>query len=131
MIPEKAVNLLNDPEATKVLTTVSKDGTPHSIVIGSMMAPDENTVCAAEILMQTTAKNLEANKNIAALAVKGTESYLVNAEVLERQVGGELFDQVAAETEKMGLTTRAVWLFKPTAVYDQSAGPNAGTKISG
>lgn len=130
-IPEQAVKLLNDPDASKVLTTISDDGVLHSIVVGSIMAPDEKTVCAAEVLMKTTAKNLETNKNIAVLTVKGMESYLVNATVVERQTEGPLFDKVAEQMKKAGLPMKALWIFEPTAVYDQSAGPNAGTKLSG
>jgi len=129
-MPENVMNLLNDREASKVLTTVDSQGIPHSIVVGSIMAPAGDLLCAAEVLMKKTAKNLETNKNIAVLAVKGTESYLVNATVIERQISGNLFDTVAKELKKLGLPTQAVWTFNPTAIYDQSAGPNAGTKIS-
>ncbi|GAA0178394.1 hypothetical protein SH2C18_14600 [Clostridium sediminicola] len=128
-ITEKVSTLLNDQEASKVLTTVSSDGVPHSIVVGSIMAPNAETICAAEILMKKTAKNLESNKNIAVLAVKGMESYLVNATVVERQTEGDLFDTVAKELEKIGMAMSGLWIFKPTAIYDQSAGPNAGTQI--
>ncbi|QRN85734.1 pyridoxamine 5'-phosphate oxidase family protein [Clostridia bacterium] len=130
IIPEKVVTLLNDPEASKVLTTVSSEGIPHSIVVGSIMAPDEKTICAAEILMKKTSENLAGNKNIAVLVVKGTESYLVNALVVERQTDGELFAKIAEQTKKAGMTTRGVWIFDPTVVYDQSAGPSAGIIIS-
>lgn len=129
-IPEQAIKLLNDPKASKVLTTVGSDGIPHSIVIGSVMAPDENTICAAEILMKKTAKNLADNKNIAVLVVKGVESYLVNAEVIGRQTDGALFNNIAEDIKKMGMTAAAVWTFNPVAIFDQSAGPNAGTKIA-
>lgn len=128
-IPENVSNLLNDKETSKVLTTVSQEGIPHSIVVGSIMAPDEHTICAAEVLMKKTSHNLANNKNIAVLAVKGMESYLVNATVLERQDSGALFDKVAEELAKMGLPTHAVWIFEPTAIFEQSAGPQAGTQI--
>ncbi|QUI20945.1 hypothetical protein HZI73_00925 [Vallitalea pronyensis] len=129
-IPKNAIQLLNDPEASKVLTTVSSDGVPHSIVVGSMMAPSDNLLCAAEVLMKTTAKNLESCENVAVLAVKGAESYLVNGTVKERQTQGELFNQVSEQLKGMGLTAQAVWTFDPTEVYNQSAGPDAGKKIS-
>lgn len=128
-MPENVMNLLNDKEASKVLTTVDLNGIPHSIVVGSIMAPTEDMLCAAEVLMKKTAKNLETNKNIAVLTVKGTESYLVNATVVKRQISGDLFDTVAEELKKVGLPTQAVWTFEPTAIFDQSAGPNAGTQI--
>lgn len=129
-ITEKVSNLLNDQGASKVLTTVSGDGIPHSIVVGSIMAPNAETICAAEVLMKKTAKNLEINKNIAVLTVKGTESYLVNAIVVERQTEGELFDTVSEQMKKAGLPMQALWIFEPTAIYDQSAGPTAGTQIA-
>lgn len=129
-ISEKVMNLLNDQSASKILTTVSSEGIPHSIVVGSMMAPNAETICAAEILMKKTAKNLEMNKNIAVLTVKGKESYLVNARVVERQTEGELFDTVLEQMKKAGMPMRALWIFEPTAIYDQSAGPTAGTQIA-
>ena len=128
-IPEKVSKLLNDQGALKVLTTVSSDGIPHSIVVGSIMAPTPEVICAAEVLMKKTANNLESNKNIAVLTVKGTESYLVNATVIERQTEGELFDTVSEQMKKAGMTMQALWIFEPTAIYDQSAGPTAGTQI--
>ncbi|WP_320047589.1 hypothetical protein [uncultured Ilyobacter sp.] len=128
-MPENVTNLLNDNGASKVLTTVSMDGIPYSIVVGSTMAPNAETICAAEILMKKTAKNLGTNKNIAILAVKEKESYLVNATVVERQTEGELFDAVSAELKKISMAMTGLWIFKPTAIFDQSAGPNAGTQI--
>lgn len=128
-IPEKVMNLLNDQSASKVLTTIAADGVPHSIVVGSTMAPNDETICAAEILMKKTSENLQANKNVAVLTVKGKESYLVNAKVVERQTEGDLFAKVAQEMKKAGMPMKALWIFQPTAVYDQSAGPNAGTQI--
>jgi hypothetical protein len=86
-------------------------------------------LCAAEVLMKKTAENLKTNKNIAILAVKGMESYSVNGTVIQRQVSGDLFETVAEELKKVGLPTQAVWTFKPTAIFNQSAGPDAGKEI--
>jgi uncharacterized protein len=130
-MPSEVINLLNDQEATKVLTSVSSEGIPHSIVVGSTMAPEPNLICAAEILMQTTSANLKENANITVLAVKGKESYQVVATVKAHQQEGPLFEKVKAELEKMGMPCRGVWLFEPVEAFDQSAGPNAGKKITG
>lgn len=128
-IPEKVLNLLNDPSASKVLTSISTEGIPHSIVVGSIMAPNDETICAAEVLMKKTAENLKTNKNIAVLTVKGKESYLVNAMVAERKTEGDLFNKVSDQMKKAGMPMSALWIFNPTTVYDQSAGPTAGTQI--
>ena len=65
------------------------DGIPHSIAVGSMTAPDSETLCVAEIFMKSTKNNLAANENVAVLTVKGSESYLINATVIKRQVEGD------------------------------------------
>lgn len=127
-IPNNVHELLNDKEASRVLTTVGADGQPHSIVVGSIMSNGE-MLCAAEILMNKTSENLEVNKKVAVLTVKGMESYLVEAISVERQTEGELYDTVKVEIEKMGMSIRGLWIFKPTAIYNQSASPEAGKKI--
>lgn len=122
------MGLLNDPEATKVLTSVSSDGVPHTVVIGSAMAPEEGLIAAAEILMKTSSKNLSQNSNVSVLAVKGTESYQVKANVKERMTSGPFFENVQAELEKKGMPCNGVWLFEPVEAFNQSAGPDAGKK---
>jgi uncharacterized protein len=129
-MPNNVMSLLNDKEATKVLTSVSADGIPHSVVIGSTMAPEPDLICAAEILMNTTSANLKVNSNVTVLAVKGMESYQVNATVKTYQTEGPLFDSVKAELEKMGMSCRGLWLFEPVRAFDQGAGPNAGKTIA-
>ena len=128
-IPKNVMDLFNNPEATKVLTSVSTDGTPHSIVVGSVMAPSEDFFCAAEIMMKTTSANLESNPKVAAIAVKGMESYQIVGTVKARQTEGELFDNVNVKLAEMKMACSGVWVFEPLVIYDESAGPNAGTKL--
>ena len=128
-MPNEVISLLNDQEATKVLTSVSAKGIPHTVVIGSTMAPDPNLICAAEVLMQTTSKNLKENTNVAILVVKGMESYQVIATVKAHQAEGPLFDNIKGELEKKGMPCRGLWLFDPVEIFNQSAGPDAGKKI--
>lgn len=128
-MPNEVVNLLNDPEATKVLTSVSGEGIPHTVVIGSTMAPESDLISAAEILMKTTSENLKNNPTVTVLAVKGMESYQVVAKVKSHQQEGPLFEATKAELEKKGMPCRGIWLFDPVEAFNQSAGPNAGKKI--
>ncbi len=128
-IPENVLNLLNDSQATKVFTSVNSEGKPHSIVVGSSMAPTGDVVCCGEVMMKKTAANLAATKTAAVLVVKGLESYLLEVDVMDRQTEGQLFDTVKADLAKVGLPTHAVWTFKPTAIYNQSANEQSGTQI--
>lgn len=128
-IPQTVIDLFNNPQSTKVLTTVSASGIPHSIVVGSIMAPSDNLLCAAEIMMKTTSENLKTNTKICAIAVNGKESYQIIASVKGNQKEGEIFDNINANLAKMNMSCNGVWLFEPLEVFDQSAGPNAGEKI--
>ncbi len=126
---ENVSNLFKDQASTKVISTVSKDGEVHSIVAGSIMVVDDNTMAVAEVFMHTTCANLEVNNKAALLAVKGMESYLVNGTVGARLTDGALFEAVAANFAKMNMQIKAVWTFTVDKIYDESAGPNGGKQL--
>ncbi len=129
-LPENVRALLNDPEAVKVLASVSKDGTPHGIVVGSCMSPSPDMVVAGEVLMNVTSANFKETGKAAITVVKGTEAYLVTAEDPELVGEGPLLDKMNEQLAKHGLKARGVWTFKPSGVWNQSASPEAGTKLA-
>ncbi|MCL1984481.1 MAG: pyridoxamine 5'-phosphate oxidase family protein [Methanomassiliicoccaceae archaeon] len=130
MIPENVLAAFNDPNAVKVMTTVGADGQPHSIVCGSIRAAAADTIIVGEILMKTSSANLGKNDKAAFLALVGKASYVVNVKVKQRVAEGPMLDNMNQVLAGMGLKASAVWVFTPTAVFDQSAGPAAGTKIA-
>jgi hypothetical protein len=67
---------------------------------------------------------------VAVLVVKAAESYLVVAEKSGQLKEGALFDGMNEQLANSGLKARSVWTFTPLEVYDQSAGPTAGTKLA-
>lgn len=126
---ENVSKLFQDQESIKVVSTVSKDGEIHSIIAGSVMVLNENTMAVAEIFMNTTSANLIKNNKVALLAVKGMESYLVNGTVQQRHTDGQLFDKIAEKFAAMNMQMRAIWTFSIDKIYDESAGPNGGKQI--
>jgi len=128
-MPKNVLDLLG-PESVKVLVTADKSGVPHAIVCGSIIAVDSKTLAVGEVLMKVSSKNLAANPNVAILAVKGLESYLVNAKVRARMTDGPVFTGMNEHLAKMKLRASAVWIFDPVSVYNQSAGPDAGKKLA-
>ncbi len=126
---ENVSKLFQDPACVKVVSTVSKDGEVHSIVAGSVMVVDDNTMAVAEVFMNTTSANLAENNKVALLAVKGTESYLINGRVQARLTETGLFEAVAAKFAEMNMQIRAMWTFTVDKIYDESAGPNGGKQI--
>ena len=129
-IPEKVMKVLSDESSVKILSSVSNDGKLHSVAAGSIMAMGEDRLFVAEIFMNTTSKNIQANKNVAILIVKGTESYLINATALERHTEGEYFETMIKPMSEKGIPVKAVWTFEANEIFDQSATPNAGTKLN-
>lgn len=126
---EAVSQLFQDPASVKVITTVSKEGEPHTIVAGSIMVVDENTMAVAEVFMNTTSANLADNQKVALLAVKGMESFLVNATVEKRHTDGGLFDTISGQFAAMNMVVKAVWTFAVDKIYDESAGPNGGKQL--
>jgi hypothetical protein len=128
-IAEKVMNLLADENSVKTISTISSEGKLHSVTAGSIMAMGEDRLFVAEIFMKTTSQNIQDNANVAVLVVKGMESYLINATAIERSTQGEFFDKMTKSMRDKGIPVKAVWTFDVNDVYDQSASPNAGTKL--
>ncbi|WP_029488394.1 hypothetical protein [Candidatus Epulonipiscium viviparus] len=126
---ENVSKLFQDPASTKVISTVSKENEVHSIVAGSIMVIDNDTLAIAEVFMNTTSANLAANNQAAFLAVKGMESYLINATVQKRHTDGPLFDTIAEKFAAMNMSIKAIWTFTVDKIYNESAGPDGGKQL--
>lgn len=126
---EKVSKLFMDQTSTKVISTVSQEGEIHSIVAGSVMVLSDDTMAAAEVIMNTTSENLKANNKVAILGVKGTESYLVNGTVQSRLTNGELFDAISKKFAEMNMHVKAVWTFSVDKIFDEGIGENSGKQI--
>ena len=133
-LPDEVLALMNDPKAVKILTTVSADGTPHSIRAGSLAAPAPNLISVGAILMKTTAANLETTKKADKLACvlvnSEMKAFLITVKVKDDLTSGPLFDGTNAALKPLGMAARSVWTMEPQGVWDQSANYNAGKKIA-
>ena len=125
---------MNDPKSIKVLTTVGPDGTPHSILVGSLVAPAPNLISLGAVLMKTSAANLDAtkkaNKMVCVLVNAGMKAFLITAKVKDDLTSGPLFDSTNAFLKPMGMAARSVWTLEPQGVWDQSAVYDSGKKIA-
>lgn len=128
---ENVKNLFQDQESTKVISTVSKTGEIHSIVAGSIMVVDEDTLAVAEIFMNTTSANLKDVDSVALLAVKGAESYLATGTVKERHTEGAFYAAIEEKFAALNMPIRAIWTFNIDKIYNEGAGPDGGKLIHG
>ncbi|AGI48056.1 Pyridoxamine 5'-phosphate oxidase [Thermoplasmatales archaeon BRNA1] len=129
-IPQKVLDLLNDPATVKVLVTASKGGRPHAIVAGTIAAPSPETMVIGEVLMKRASANLQANPKAAFLISKGTESYEINVRAKVRLTSGPELDGMNKVLAGMNLHAGAMWVFDVCCVCDEGAHPGAGTKIA-
>jgi hypothetical protein len=129
-IPEKVMQKLADPATAKVLVTASSTGRPHAIVCGSIAAPSNDKIVVGEILMKRAAANLKANSKAAILIVNGMESYEIILKDPVRIAEGPVLDGMNEKLAAIKLHANAVWMFDVCSVMNQSASPEAGTKIA-
>jgi hypothetical protein len=128
------MEVLNDPNAVKIIATKAADGNVHAIRVGSMAAPAKNMVIVGAILMKRTSKNLEAMKPkgelVSLLVNKEMKAFEIKATVKDYITSGPIFDGMNEKLKPLGMAARGVWVFEPKEVWNQSASYEAGTKIA-
>ena len=129
-IPKDVVDIMTAQGAVKTLVTVSAAGQPHAIVAGSIFPTPDGKVIVGEVLMKRSKANLEANGKAAMLITAGPKSFELVLANPARLDSGPVFDNMKAKLAEMKLPCFGVWAFDVCEVWDEGAGPNAGTKIA-
>ena len=128
-LPKEVIDLINAKEATKLLVTVSSEGQPHAIVCGSIFATPDGKAGVGEILMKRASKNLKDTGKAALSVAAGPKAYELILKNPARADSGPVFDDMKAKMAAVNLPCFAVWTFDVVEVWDESAGPSAGTKV--
>ncbi|MBE6523039.1 MAG: hypothetical protein E7Z62_07970 [Thermoplasmata archaeon] len=128
-LPKEVIDLINAKEATKLLVTVSSEGQPHAIVCGSIFATPDGKAGVGEILMKRASKNLKDTGKAALSVAAGPKAYELILKNPARADSGPVFDDMKAKMAALNLPCFAVWTFDVAEVWDESAGPSAGTKV--
>jgi hypothetical protein len=131
-IPQEVRDFL--PGKLAWVATAAADGTPNATPKGSLRLLDEQHLLFADLFSLKTRQNLQQNPKVsvtvidpstnAGFQIKGT------AELVE---SGPLYDQVAQELRQRSAALplpKYVVKISVEAIYDQSAGPNAGQQIA-
>ena len=129
-IPDPVAKMILHPDTHKVLTTVSSDGKPHAIVCASLAMGGTDKIIVAEVFMHRTCENLRNNPNVEFLIWQGKIGYSLKGTAIGRIEDGPLFDKMCVALQKFNLTPVALWEFEIEEIWDESAGPTAGTKIA-
>ncbi len=126
---EPVIRMIKHPDTNKVMATVSPDGMPHSIVCGSLMVTEPDTIIVGEVFMHRASEYLQKNPNVEFLVWRGKSAYSIKAKAKARLDTGAVFDKMSSLLEKMGMTCVAVWIFEATEVWDESASSTSGDRV--
>lgn len=131
-LPTEVMDLINDPQSIKILSTSSGGDMLHSVPLGSLNALSPDAIVCGKILMKETHDNLgKAQKShgfVSVLAVKGKEAYQVRCKPKEFSIDGPIFQALRGKLpEKMPLF--GVWLLEPIEIINQTPGPEAGKRL--
>ena len=128
-IPEPIARMIKHPDTHKILATVSPDGKPHAIVCASLAVDGDDKIVVAEVFMHRTAENLLKNRDVEFLVWQGKMGYSIKAVAVNRLTQGEIFDKMYASLDKFNMVTVAVWEFRVTEIWDESASKSAGDRV--
>jgi hypothetical protein len=133
-LPEEVMKALNDPASVKVLATKNPEGVVHAVPLGSLAAPDPNTIVFGVVFMKQTHINMEKMKkkgeSPSVLVINGGNAYQVHAMIKDFKTSGPVLDMMNERVKARGITVTGVWFMEPGTVYDQSPGPNVGKKMT-
>jgi predicted pyridoxine 5'-phosphate oxidase superfamily flavin-nucleotide-binding protein len=132
VIPKEVQEFL--PGKLAWVATASRDGVPNVTPKGTVKLLDEQHILFADLFSLKTRKNLEENTKVAVTVVDTTtgKGYQLKgtAEVVS---SGPLFEETAKrikESPKGLPPVQHVVKITVEAVFDQSAGPDAGKQIA-
>jgi len=130
---KEVMDMLNDPQASKVLATYDSSGSLNVVPKGSLVAIDEETIAFADIFGGKTNVNLNATTKTT-VAVFKTDlppvGYQVKGIFQGFQTSGPVFDNFAAQIKSaINLDIKAVGIINPSEVYSTGV-PNPGAKIA-
>ena len=125
-LPQEAMNLFNDPAASKAIATVDTAGEINLGPKGSLAAVDAQTLAFADIFGSKTRQNLEATRRAVVIAFKNAPPFpgwRVKGTFLGFQTSGPLFDNFAQQMKKaLNLDIRAVGVIRVDEVNNLSPG---------
>ncbi len=128
-IPEPVARMIKHPDTHKVLSTVSPEGEPHSIVCASLAMDGNDTIVVAEVYMHRTCEYLAKNPNVEFLIWLGKLGYTLKGKAVSRLTEGPLFDKMVEAMDKFNLVPVAVWEFKIDSIWDEGVSMTAGDRV--
>lgn len=122
------VELLENPQTAKILTTIDEKGAPHSVVKGSLALGEDGNLTLLELIESShTNRNLVRSiwyDRPVSILLKGggNRAYQIKGVAVKVHVSGPLFQKhYSALRARLGdVDLAGVWVIRPDEVIDQS-----------
>jgi len=128
-LPAPVARIILRPDSHKILSCVSPDGKPHSIVTATLTLDGPNRIVVGEVWMYRATPYIENNPNVEFLVWYGRDAYSIKAVAKERITSGPTFDKMSKSLDKYNMAVVAIWEFEVQEVWDESASSNCGTQV--
>jgi len=129
-MPEAVVAALADPEALKVVATVSSAGVPNAVIVATVYPLDPKTIIFADLRLGKTKENLlQTKKFTVTVLTQNLESYQVKCAFGHFEERGDITDIIAERVfERVRLQPRGVVYGIVEEVYSTSLS-SPGTRL--
>lgn len=127
----EVVAAFSNPEALKVVATISPTGVPNAVIVATVFPLDPKTVIFADLKLGKTKENLLQNKRFTVTVLTPTlESYQVRGTFNRFEERGQVTDLIAEKVfERSRLQPRGIVYGAVEEVYSTSLS-NAGTRLA-
>ena len=125
---------LFDKVPTVVLSTVSEEGTPNVVPVGSKKIIDDETILMSDQFFNKTLTNMKANPRVAVTFWEGHEGYQFKGSVTIETTGKRFEDTsrwIEEKSTKAGfpLKSKGAVILRIEEIYGVAPGPGAGKKL--
>lgn len=126
-LTQEIIELLNDPESTKVLGTIGDDGFPHLAVKQSLRFEDGNLIYLELLESSRASRNMVRSiwfdrKVSVSIRGKDNRCYQIKGKPVKAHIAGPVFRRhyEAVRDRFRDVDLAAVWVIEPELVMDQS-----------
>jgi hypothetical protein len=129
-IPKEVMDVLGGSDTVKAIGTADSEGSPHTIITGSLRAIENETLAFAVVATKTTLNNLKTTKKASIAIYKPPMTgYRIEAIYNSFQDSGPIFDNFTEALKQRGLPCSGVVILKVDGVYVLGP-PEPGKKIA-
>jgi hypothetical protein len=137
-LPENVMELLNDHDSIKTLTTTADDGTTSVVNLTAVRAPKPNVIELAEIaakqLNKELLRHMDAGSLVSILCRSAKKenrvAYQIVCNVSEFQTSGPLYEKFLDGLRARYVDLDGVWVLEPVDVVDRSSSFDTGARTT-